>query len=107
MVGGQLNFQLLYRCPHCAFGDVTAETSGFGDHPIFDTISLSADPFVDSANGDFTLNSNAAGLQCINSGVPNDIDQDGTTDNFFDLGAIQSDSQGANFAVLMSQGVLG
>ncbi|MGB0972232.1 MAG: hypothetical protein ACPGVG_14925 [Mycobacterium sp.] len=34
----------------------TARYSGFGDLPLPDDITLAADPFVDAANGDFTLN---------------------------------------------------
>jgi len=45
-----------------AYGLATSGgTNGFGDIPIFDLIALTADPFTDAANGDFTLNGVAGG----------------------------------------------
>ena len=39
----------------------TARYSGFGDLPLPGDITLTADPFVDAANGDFTLNNVSGG----------------------------------------------
>lgn len=45
-----------------AIGNCTSGNySGFGDVPILDHITLTADPFVDAANGDFRLNDAAGG----------------------------------------------
>lgn len=56
---------------NCAFGDNTTADfqNGIADR-ISGTINLSGDPFVDSANGNFGLNSTAgAGAACRNAGI--------------------------------------
>jgi len=42
-------------------GATTARYSGFGDAPILQDIVLTADPYVDAANDDLTLNNTAGG----------------------------------------------
>lgn len=73
------------------FGNVTAQTSGVAGLEI-GSITLSGDPFVNSAGEDFSLNRNSnAGLQCMEAGIP-DTWRSGnstspTTLSYVDLGA--------------------
>lgn len=45
----------------------SGHTNGLGDTPVKNSISLSADPFVDAANGDFNLNDTAGGGALLRS----------------------------------------
>jgi hypothetical protein len=74
-----------------AMGSITStRLNGFGDVEEIGDITLSGNPWTDAANGDFTLNNTAgAGAACREVGYPTDIDQDGTQDNWRDLGALQ------------------
>lgn len=58
---------------------------------VYGDVELTADPFVDAANGDFRLNNNAGGgALCRSAGFPTDSDMNDVRDNWLDLGALQS-----------------
>jgi hypothetical protein len=62
-------------------------------------ITLSANPFTDEPNGDFTLNSTAGGgALCRAAAYPTDYDFDGTDDHFADVGALQHEDSGGGSA---------
>ena len=63
----------------------TARYSGFGDLPLPGDITLTADPFVDAANGDFTLN-NVSGGGALLRAVGFQINMAYDWDNMTDLG---------------------
>ncbi len=68
-----------------------ALTSGYQNNFInaIGTVSLSADPFTDSANGDFSLNNDAGGgADCRSAGFPGAY-PDGETTGYMSGGAVQ------------------
>lgn len=79
-----------------AMGSLTSgRLNGFGNLEEISSISLTGDPWTDAANGDFTLNNTAgAGAACRTVGFPTDIDHDGSTDNYADIGALQHQDSG-------------
>ena len=70
----------------------TARYSGFGDLPLPGDITLTADPFVDAANGDFTLN-NVSGGGALLRAVGFQINMAYDWDNMTDLGTFSPSTE--------------
>lgn len=100
---------ILYDCMYGITGPATNKASDRGinnaymctaanrsatlDRHYFGDIQLTADPFVDAAGGDFTLNDvPGGGAACRAAGFPAAIDIDAVIDNYLDLGALQAEA---------------
>ena len=70
----------------------TARYSGFGDLPLPSDITLTADPFVDAANGDFTLN-NVSGGGALLRAAGFQINMAYDWDNMTDLGTFSPSTE--------------
>jgi hypothetical protein len=86
---------------NCAFGANGTPTNNLNASFVSGSITLSADPFTDSVNGDFTLNDTAGGgADCRNAGYSTFvIDTAELTDGaanvgYPDVGAMQHDDTG-------------
>lgn len=81
------------------FDNTLGETNNVNPSFISGSITLSADPFTDGANGNFELNTTAGGgADARNAGIgsfPNDgVEYSDTTVSFPDVGAAQHDDAG-------------
>ncbi len=78
---------------------------GFGDNDIKNAITLTANPWTDPGNGDFTPNNTAGGGALIRGkALPTsfvDFDESPTVDNYRDVGAVQHEDSGGGGAVII------
>jgi hypothetical protein len=89
-------WRLMY---HCAFGNNTSGDCDFTRmYEQVGLVALTADPFTDAANGDFSLNSAAGGgALCKAAGFPGEF-PGGTSTGYLDIGAVQSEGGGTTAA---------
>lgn len=74
---------------------------------VFGFITLTADPFMDAANGDFRLNATAGGGVLLKeTGYPSTLPR-GTTANFADVGVAQHHAVAGASSLVNSSGLVG
>jgi hypothetical protein len=93
---------------NCAFGANTSGATSLGTGSVSSgTVTLTADPFVNAAGGNFALNSTAGGgAACRAAGTPG-VFPAGLTTSYTDIGAVQHQDSGAGGGLLLPYGGLG
>ena len=67
-----------------------------------DDVTLTADPFTNAVSNDYTLNNNnPGGAELRGMGAVGDTDQDGSRDNYPDIGALQHEYAGGAEATII------